>query len=1482
MTMGNPGQSKHAGKASDRLACFSAPTRTWFTQELGDPTPVQSDTWEQIQQGKHALVIAPTGSGKTLAAFLHAIDTLLTTPSTTPGVKVLYISPLKALGADVERNLHIPLQGIKDLATQMGTPTHQVRVGVRSGDTPQAQRRAMVIHPPEILITTPESLFLMLSSQASKILTGLHTVIVDEVHYLAGTKRGVHLGVSLERLEELSDVGGFQRIGLSATVRPAQNVARFLVGPHREVSVVEPGTPKQFELDVRVVVDDMTQLPRRVEDSSHDDTQPDRAGSIWPFIEEEILELIVHSRSTICFCHSRAVAERLSRNLQQLYNTKNPDDSDTVIARTHHGSLSAAVREEVEEALKAGSLPCVVATSTLELGIDMGDVDLVIQVGSPSSVSSGLQRIGRGGHQVDAISRGVIFPLSQADLLTTAVVVEQMAAGDIEEITPITNPLDVLSQHLVSMCLDQPQKPEKLLDILHRTDSFAHLSRQVLDDCLNMLTGVYPSDDFVELRPRLTWDETTKMLSARPGARRLVTTSGGTIPDRGLYPVFMDTTGDTKTSGRATSTRVGELDEEMVYETRIGEVVTLGSSSWRITDITAHHVLVSPAPGQLGKMPFWKGDDSLSRSARLGQGVQQLVELLGETTDDRSVGERAKENSTQTQLTALNRRAQDNLRDYVHSQRQVTGVLPGGTTIVIERHRDEMGAWRICVHCPLGRDVTRPWAMVIRDRLRSAYGIARGEEIPVLATDDGLLIRLGEIEDPSFAHLLTCDVNDLETIVGRQTQHSSMFAAHFRHCAARALLLPRRDPHKRMPLWQQKLRSHHLHSVAVQYENFPIMVETLRECLFDVFDLPTLATLFTGILTRRVRLIEVETQTPSPFASSMLFGYIGDFMYDTDQPIAERMTAAHSVDPALVASLLGDSSGELLDPQAVERYEENQQFLSHRVTSLEALWDMVRILGPLTHQECSDRSGDESPQWIDELLATRRIIQVNRGPHSFLVVNQDRSILENLDDELSVKRLVKRWVRTHGVTHPHTLAQRYDLDNDLVRSVLESLVEAGELSRGHFVLAHEIHYATKEALASIRQRHIAGLRASIRPVSEATYGCFLNSWHEVDSPGCGVDALLGAVERLAGYRLPASMVESVILPSRVVDYTPAMLDHVLSTGEVTWMGQGRASSHDGWVSLWPGDVGHLLEVHPHDLSDDAGKILDHLSGGGAWSVEALGERVDSSGVVEALSELTWAGLVTCDNFNLVRTLVTPRLGPTTRVAPQPRTVIRLRPHPTRHHGRWMISPVFSGEPSQRLIQVAELELGRYGVLTKGSVLSETMSPSYPDMYTVLSAMETAGAVRRGYFITSLGPAQFALPGVVDRLRDTTTSPMVLLAACDPANPWGAGLSWPPSLGHQPTRKAGAMVVLTDGYPVIYLEKGAKSVVSFGDDLDQITRALTIVGQWIDQGRLGQITLTKINSSPSFDVRSWHAPLERAGFVMVPAGFRRRISSENLS
>ncbi|HKV88561.1 MAG TPA: DEAD/DEAH box helicase, partial [Candidatus Dormibacteraeota bacterium] len=976
------------------LDLFSPPTREWFRASFAEPTAVQERGWTEVASGRHVLMAAPTGSGKTLAAFLWCLDRLAgePMPAEAERCRVLYVSPLKALAHDVDRNLRSPLVGIRHHMEAQGLAAPDFSVAIRTGDTPSEVRRSMERHPPDILITTPESLFLILTSAARRILAPVRWLIVDEIHSVAATKRGSHLALSLERLSALTKAEP-QRIGLSATQRPLEEVGRFLVGADREVAIVDAGRLKTMEVRVEVPVEDMARLTTEDEDGAKG------ASSIWPAIYPRLLQLIQEHRSTIVFVNSRRLAERIAARVNELAG------EELVLA--HHGSIAREQRLLIEDRLKAGTVRGLVATSTLELGIDMGAVDLVLQVEAPPSVAAGIQRVGRAGHSVGEVSRGVVIPKFRGDLLESAAVVEGMLDGRIESTVVPRKPLDVLAQHVVAMCAMDEWDVEELGRVVRRAYPYADLGPRAFESVLDMLSGRYPSDQFVELRPRIVWDRVAGRVRARAGAQRLAVTNPGTIPDRGLYTVNL------LEDGR----RVGELDEEMVYETRVGETFVLGASTWRIAEITPSQVLVTPAPGEPGKIAFWKAD-APSRPVELGRALGKMVREL-------RAMERPEAESRLRDGAGFDDLAIKNLLAYLDDQAAATGVVPDDRTIVIERFRDEVGDWRVCLHTPFGGRVHAPLAFALEAKLHESLGV----DARALWTDDGIALHLPEVEAPPSLDELILDPDEVQQLVSAQLPASALFAARFRENAARSLLLPRRRPGQRTPLWQQRMRSANLLQVAGQYPDFPILAETWREVMSDHFDMPALTDVLRAIRSREIRAVAVDTERASPFASSILFSYVAEFMYEGDAPLAERRAQALTLDRDLLAELLGSEDlRELLDAETIAQVElELQGLLPDRFPrDMDEAHDLLLRLGDLSGVEAAARGVDET--WLRELERSRRALSVRVAGKSRWIAAEDAGrYREALGASLPIglpeaflspgpepmESMVRRYARTH-------------------------------------------------------------------------------------------------------------------------------------------------------------------------------------------------------------------------------------------------------------------------------------------------------------------------------------------------------------------------------------------------------------------------------------------------------------------------------------
>ncbi|MDE1154100.1 MAG: DEAD/DEAH box helicase [Acidobacteriaceae bacterium] len=1457
------------------LALFHPLTAQWFRQSFPQVSAPQREGWPAIARGESTLILAPTGTGKTLTAFLWCLDKLmLREPPAEKGCRVLYLSPLKALAVDVERNLQRPLQQIAALAEEEGVPVHRPTVSIRTGDTSHSERARFNRHPGEILVTTPESLYLLLTSNAADALRSVETVILDEIHALVPTKRGAHLALSLERLEALTG-RPLQRIGLSATQRPLEEVAHFLGGCHatasaaeslqnepgeipprfRPVTIVNAGARRALELRVEVPVEDMARLDQSEPAREGTESAP-RRHSIWQSIHPRLLELVLQHTSTLIFVNARRIAERLAGALNDL--------AGETLARAHHGSLAASQRAEIEQLLKAGELKALVCTSSLELGIDMGAIDLVVQIEAPPSVASGMQRIGRAGHRIDAVSNGIIFPKFRADLIACAAVTQAMHEGHVESTRFLRNPLDVLAQQMVATVARPPSHEkaaarraleeeyadnaahgisyDELLRLMRGAAPFAALSQTAFDGVLDMLSGRYPSDEFAELRPRVTWDRARNWITPRKGAKSLAILNGGTIPDRGLYGVFL--------SDARKPVRVGELDEEMVFEARTGETFVLGASTWRIDEITHDRVLVSPAPGEPGKMPFWHGDQS-GRPIEFGRRIGALLRELRQMPRTAAI-------SRLTEKHDLDLQAAENLLRYLADQELATERVPDDRTVVVERIRDELGDWRVCVLTPFGSKVHMPWAMAAAAQLRTA-----GLFVESMWSEDGFVLRFPESETPPEVSWVQLLPEQASRLVQEQLGSTSLFAAKFREAAARSLLLPRRRATGRAPLWQQRKRSYDLLGVAAQYDRFPVLLEAYRECLRDVFDLPALEATLRAIAENALQVHIVDSRTPSPFASALLFGYVANYIYEGDAPLAERRAQALAIDQDQLRELLGDADlRELLDENAIAETEAQLQAYApgYQAQSEDGIHDLLLRVGELTLDELQQRFvGTELAKPLQRLQKAGRVVLADFGSQQRFFAVEDAA---RLRDALAIRltagipaallspvpqalsELVRRYARTHGPFTTLELAQRYALQPETVEHELRRLSATSRVLEGGFRPGGSTReWIDAEVLRTVRRKSLARLRKEIEPVTQQTLARALLRWQGVAVPRRGLDALLDVIENLQGASLPASLLESEILPARLAEYEPSELDTLIAAGEVVWAGREPLGEHDGRISLYLAEKLPLLwppavSAQSTELDEREQKLLDLLQQRGASFFQELHEALGGGypgETVDLLWSLLWRGLVLNDSLQALRQYIA-RPEPSgrskaSRAAHRQQGFRSRRTTPPTAQGRWSlhaagVAGTRSSTSNITLVSAtawshatAQQLLTRYGVVFRESAQAEALPGGFSAVYDVLKSLEEAGKLRRGYFVADLGATQFAVPAAVDLLRSLRTPSsesaleVVLLAATDPANPYGALLRWPAVMeeGTAFTRSVGARVVLVNGRLAAYLRRGTSKI-----------------------------------------------------------------------
>ncbi len=1538
------------------LEHFHPVVAEWFGQVFDRPTPAQAKAWPAIAAGDNTLLLAPTGSGKTLAAFLIAIDRIMfagpagsATTEAPSRVGVLYISPLKALGVDVERNLRAPIAGVRAVAERRGEAHRVPDVAVRSGDTPMQQRARLLRHPPDILITTPESLYLILTSRARQTLVDVDTVIIDEIHSVVGNKRGAHLFVSLERLERLrrlhnGEAPAMQRIGLSATQRPLQEISRLLGGARvttdpeplpvpRTVTTIQAGRNRPLDVRIEVPVEDMARLAEQQADTGPAAAGPSRP-SIWPSIHPRLIELIRAHRSTMIFVNSRRLAERLAASVNEL--------ADEELALAHHGSVAREKRLQIEDRLKRGQLPAIIATSSLELGIDMGAVDLVIQIEAPPSIASGIQRIGRSGHHIDAISKGIVFPKFRGDLLACSAAAGRMMRGEVEETFYPRNPLDVLAQQIVAMVAMGPMAVDEVLATVRGAAPFMELARTPFEKVLDLLAGRYPSDEFAELRPRLTWDRLAGTVSPRRGSQRLAVLNAGTIPDRGLYGVFladgsdsrpvqrgpeppMGTAGSRSASGGA-GRRVGELDEEMVFETRAGDVFLLGASSWRVVEITGDRVLVQPAPGEPGRMPFWRGD-GVGRPLEFGKAIGELTRRLLGMAPDVAVSELIEKH-------ALERRAARNLMSYLHEQQEATGEAPNDKTVVMECFVDEIGDWRVAVLTPFGARVHAPWATAVAARIGEEFA----DSPDLMWTDDGIMFRLPQSDVlPPLEWFLPASA-DIDELVTRQLASTALFAARFRENAARALLLPRRQPGRRTPLWLQRRRAADLLSVASRYPDFPILLETYRECLRDVFDIAGLKRILRDIEQRAVCVRQVETSSASPFASSLMFSYVGNFIYDGDAPLAERRAATLALDHSQLQELLGDVGlRELIDADVVDALAMELQRLDGRFPMRDAdeLHDLLLQLGDLSRDEIHTRgvpalhnaeanaphvpAGDDAEsahrvpltkvdEWLDELQRQRRIIKASIASEIRFIAAEDaaryrdalgvvpppglpHALLESVPDPW--RDLVSRYARTHVPFAAQDVAGRLGTALNPIQRVLDQLVADGRLLEGEFLPGgHGREWCDRQVLRKLKRRSIARLRQDVEPVDPETLGRFLPRWQGLHRPRKGLDGLLDVVEQLQGAAIAVSDLEDRVLPGRVDAYRPSDLDELCAAGEIVWRGVERLGSWDGRIALYLTD--HLKLLLPattpleHSQAESVRQLLD------ARGALFFDDMLRATGMfrgdlLAVLWDLVWNGELTNDTLAPLRALrersISRRRGPRRRWRRFRSRRVSGNPG---SEGRWSLVELPAHDRAtvtERQMAVARQLLDRYGVVTREQVSREGIQGGFAGLYPVFNSLEDAGRVRRGYFIDGLGASQFALPGAEDRLRDCQSvadsdKEVCMLAATDPANPYGSALAWPKATsvaGLRPARTAGACVILYGGQLIGYVSRTGQQLLTFPPlDEPERSQALAALVATLKSQASAQrpVFLGKIDGQPACDSQLAEH-LQEAGFVVTSRGLLHR-------
>ncbi|MDE3088044.1 MAG: DEAD/DEAH box helicase [Chloroflexota bacterium] len=1514
---------------------FSDPVRAWFQETFGAPTSPQALGWLPIQRGEHTLILAPTGSGKTLAAFLWGIDALYvdvrqqTTddrrtaqPPNHPTTQLLYISPLKALNNDIERNLRAPLDGIRAIATRLGDNLPALRVAVRTGDTPASARAAMLKTPPHILITTPESLYLMLTSpRAREMFRTVRTVIVDEIHTLVGNKRGVHLALSLERLEHLA-TERVQRIGLSATIQPLEEAARFLGGQAhshtptlnpRPVTIVNAGYKKPLDLRVVTVVDDFSNLPGE---------------TIWPAVVPHVLNEIRQHHTTLVFANNRRLAERTADRLNAQFAAEQSEEIEpgstealapgglardrgifaigaAGIFHAHHGSMSKESRRQMEEDLKAGKLPALVGTSSLELGIDIGAVDLVVQLQSPKSVARGLQRVGRSGHIVGETSVGRIYATFREDLVEAAAIARGMLEGDVEPTYTPQNPLDVLAQQIVAMVACEAWSVDALYDLVRQAYAYRDLSRETFLLVLDMLAGKYE-----RVRAKISWDRVNNRLAALPGTRLLATMNAGTISDTGAFGVYL---ADNKT-------KVGELDEEFIFETRVGDAFLLGSHTWRVRDIKDDRIVVDDAAGALPRMPFWNGDypwRPYELGARIGKFRREVAEKIAPSVIARSVlsgaaffAAESKDRDeaipkadldayaasqrpfATTQVIdwlqrdyALDEKSARNLVAHVQRQLEATGVLASDTTIVVESFQDAIGEPRLVIHSPFGGRVNGAWALALSSALRERFGA----DVETQTNDDGILFRFPQTPILPVDIVQTMTPDEARERIVRELPNSAVFGAHFRMNAARALLLPKTRGKKRTPFWLQRLKAKDLLAAVQKYDDFPIVAETYRDCLRDVFDLPHLEEILARIQSGDIRIVPIETIVPSPVAAGLLFNFVSVYMYEWDAPKAERQLQQLSLRREVLEDLLqGVELRDLLKPEAIAEVEQRAQHNAsgHQARSAEELALILRDLGDLTADEIAARCAGDSAAWLAQLAAQNRIAEISIPTRRGIAT---RWVPAELADEYraafgvaksfaefaqAAEKILRRLLVNSAALTRDAILARYTFPESWLDETLARLLETRAIGQFPQSPNHPLtEYIDSRNLEQVHRRTLTLLRKEIQPVSIFQYADFLARWQHLHTRVAGADGLRRVMEHLRGVALPASTWERDVLPARLVDFDAADLNALCQSGDLVWVAQRSR------VRFFFRGEGALFLAAPDEsaLSADARTIYDFLESEGASFTQDL-ESAFGKKPQDALVELVTAGLVTNDTMDAIRAVVeTPRVETPRRVvstalesdlaarlAGTLRALTRTRYRDAKRRvakrlraetpqiqlqGRWSLAHRVGvlGQPltdDERADKLARVLLARYGIVTREALEREDIC-DWASLYPTFQRMEMRGEIRRGYFVAGLGGAQFALPEAVEQLRAASDDTLIVLNAADPANIYGAELPDAPRFARVPSTH----VVLWRGQPVLVAEDNGERITARGEE-SAINRALqaylarpnaarhVVIEQWNSESVLG--------------------------------------------